>query len=212
MAPGLARSWHDRPSNKPLEWTGPHLVSALPPNAPCLPLRGSVRRHNWDMEQPRRSPEHTQDFPGGSKSRVNRAGQRVREGSANAEDLQVIDEWRAAHRAVLNTFKVNLIQRGRGKGIIFAQRHKRKRTIFNKLARFPSMNLSRMDDVAGCRLIFQSINELYSFRDQFHKARFKHKRRNADDKDKYDYIKNPKESGYGDFQERCHSLAAFQAA
>jgi hypothetical protein len=53
-----------------------------------------------------------------------------------------------------------------------------------------------MDDVAGCRLIFQSINELYSFRDQFHKARFKHKRRNADDKDKYDYIKNPKESGY----------------
>ena len=156
----------------------------------------SVKRHNWDMEQPRRSPEHTQDFPGGSKSRVNRAGQRVREFTANAEDLQVIDEWRAAHRAVLNTFKVNLIQRGRGKGIIFAQRHKRKRTIFNKLARFPSMNLSRMDDVAGCRLIFKSIKELYSFRDQFHKARFKHKRRNADDKDKYDYIKNPKESGY----------------
>lgn len=58
------------------------------------------------------------------------------------------------------------------------------------------MNLARMDDVAGCRLIFRSIKELYSFRDHFHKARFKHKRRNADDKDKYDYIKYPKESGY----------------
>lgn len=148
------------------------------------------------MENPSQSSDQEQAFPGGSKSRVNRAGQRVREGIANAEDLQVIDEWRAAHRAVLNTFKVNLIQRGRGKGIIFAQRHKRKRTIFHKLTRFPRMNLSRMDDVAGCRLIFRGIEELYSFRDHFHKARFKHKRRNADDKDKYDYIKNPKDSGY----------------
>lgn len=148
------------------------------------------------MQHASQSPEPEQVFPGGSKSRVNRAGQRVREGTANAEDLQVIDEWRAAHRAVLNTFKVNLIQRGRGKGIIFAQRHKRKRTIFNKLSRFPRMNLSRMDDVAGCRLIFRSIEELYSFREHFHKARFKHKRRNADDKDKYDYIKNSKASGY----------------
>ncbi|MAI41393.1 MAG: (p)ppGpp synthetase [Gammaproteobacteria bacterium] len=148
------------------------------------------------MEHPSRSPVSGQAFPGGSKSRVNRAGQRVREGSANTEDLQVIDEWRAAHRAVLNTFKANLRRYGTGKDIIFGQRHKRKRTIFNKLERFPSMNLARMDDVAGCRLIFKSINELYSFREHFHKARFKHKRRNTDNKDKYDYIKYPKESGY----------------
>ena len=40
------------------------------------------------------------------------------------------------------------------------------------------MNLARMDDVSGCRLIFGSINELYSFREHFHKARYKHKRRN----------------------------------
>jgi hypothetical protein len=31
-------------SNKPLEWTGHHHLSATPPQAPCLPLRGSVRR------------------------------------------------------------------------------------------------------------------------------------------------------------------------
>lgn len=53
-----------------------------------------------------------------------------------------------------------------------------------------------MDDVAGCRLIFRSVDELYAFREQFHKARFKHKRRNSEDKNKYDYIKNPKETGY----------------
>ena len=31
-------------ANKPLEWTGHHQLSASPPQAPCLPLRGSVIR------------------------------------------------------------------------------------------------------------------------------------------------------------------------
>jgi putative GTP pyrophosphokinase len=53
-----------------------------------------------------------------------------------------------------------------------------------------------MDDVAGCRLIFKSLNDLYEFRASFHRARFNHKRRNADDIDKYDYIKSPKDTGY----------------
>ncbi len=60
--------------------------------------------------------------------------------------------------------------------------------------RLPKMELARMDDVAGCRLIFRSIEELYQFRDDFHKARFKHKRKN--ETDKYDYIKRPKLTGY----------------
>jgi putative GTP pyrophosphokinase len=56
------------------------------------------------------------------------------------------------------------------------------------------MELSRMDDIAGCRLIFHSIEDLNNFRDAFHKARFKHNRKN--DKHKYDYIKTPKTTGY----------------
>jgi ppGpp synthetase/RelA/SpoT-type nucleotidyltranferase len=135
-------------------------------------------------------------FPGGSKTRVNRAGDRVRTGVASAEDLEVIEEWRAAHRAVLNTFQAILRIRAKGAGVKVAQRHKRKRTIFDKLERLPSMSLSRMDDVAGCRLIFKRPKDLYAFRDKFHRARFNHKRRNADDPNKYDYIKNPKETGY----------------
>ena len=135
-------------------------------------------------------------FPGGSKTRVNRAGERIRNGTATADDLHVIDEWRAAHRAVLNTFKANLIHRARSRGVIFAQRHKRKRTIFDKLNRFQGMSLSRMDDVAGCRLIFKTLGDLQAFRASFHKARFNHKRKNADDPDKYDYIKLPKNTGY----------------
>jgi ppGpp synthetase/RelA/SpoT-type nucleotidyltranferase len=133
-------------------------------------------------------------FPGGSKGRVNRAGDAVRAGTATAEELVTIDEWRAAHRAVLNTFQAILRARTRGEPIIVAQRHKRRRTIFDKLTRLEKMQLARMDDVAGCRLIFESIDALYAFREHFHRAKFKHERRNP--LDKYDYIKAPKATGY----------------
>jgi ppGpp synthetase/RelA/SpoT-type nucleotidyltranferase len=128
-------------------------------------------------------------YPGGSKSRVRRAGEHVRQGNATSDDLAVIDLWRAAHRPVLNTFQAILRNRTRGNNVIVAQRHKRKRTIFDKLRRLPKMELHRMDDVAGCRLIFDSIEELRAFRAQFHKAKFNHRRRNKDDK--YDYIAHP---------------------
>lgn len=136
----------------------------------------------------------TQSFPGGSKSRVNRAGENVRNGNASADDLHVVDEWRAAHRSVLNTFQAILRNRTRHTNITVAQRHKRKRTIFDKLFRIPGMQLARMDDVAGCRLIFKNVKDLNSFRNEFLRAHFRHKRRN--DLEKYDYIKSPKETGY----------------
>ena len=51
-----------------------------------------------------------------------------------------------------------------------------------------------MDDVAGCRLIFRKLEDLYVFRKEFLRARFNHQRRN--ELDKYDYIKSPKDTGY----------------
>jgi len=133
-------------------------------------------------------------FPGGSKSRVGRAGVNVRQGTATADDLEVIEQWRAAHRGVLNTFQAILRTRTKYSNVTVAQRHKRKKTIFDKLNRLPGMQLARMDDVAGCRLIFRSIKELNKFRTDFHRARFNHKRRN--DPNKYDYIASPKHTGY----------------
>ena len=133
-------------------------------------------------------------FPGGSRSRVNRAGIAIRGGNPAEADLVVLDEWRAAHRAVLNTFQAILRTRTRGSRIAVAQRHKRKSTIVGKLQRYPSMQLSRMDDVAGCRLIFKTLGDLYDFREEFHEARFHHERKN--EIDKYDYIKRPKTTGY----------------
>lgn len=133
-------------------------------------------------------------YPGGSKKRVTRAGDAIRSGNQTPEDLAVIEEWRAAHRGVLNTFQAILRFRTKGRRISVAQRHKRRNTIFNKLYRLPGMQLARMDDVAGCRLIFRNIKELEEFRGDFHRARFKHKIRH--EPDKYNYIKNPKHTGY----------------
>ena len=135
-----------------------------------------------------------ENFPGGSKSRVNRAGSAVRDRTDELEDLLVIEEWRAAHRAVLNTFQAILRNRTRDTKITVAQRHKRRSTIFDKLLRFPDMQLARMDDVAGCRLIFKDIDTLNRFRADFHRARFHHKKKNVSDK--YNYIEHPKNTGY----------------
>ena len=134
------------------------------------------------------------NFPGGSRQRVSTAGNRVREGTATEEDLAVIDTWREAHRHVINSFQAILRKRTRDTNIVVAQRHKRKRTIFDKLDRYKKMQLGRMDDVAGCRLIFKTVGGLSLFRDAIHDSRFNHTIKNHPDK--YDYIAHPKESGY----------------
>lgn len=146
------------------------------------------------INQKGRPMDSEKTYPGGSKKRVTRAGDAIRSNTATTDDMDVIYEWRAAHRSVLNTFQAILRNRTKGKNITVAQRHKRQNTIFNKLRRFPSMQLARMDDVAGCRLIFRTINELEIFRTDFHKARFNHKLRN--NIDKYNYINSPKPTGY----------------
>lgn len=135
-------------------------------------------------------------YPGGSKSRVSLAGDRLRDGTYTADDLTSIEKWRSAHSVILNNFQVILRARTKGRGVSKAQRLKRQRTIIDKLSRFPKMQLARMDDIAGCRLIFTSIEQLEKFRSEIHNARFNHKLRNANNLDKYNYIRSPKASGY----------------
>jgi hypothetical protein len=102
--------------------------------------------------------------PWGSKERLNRAGDAIRKGAILLEDAGYLDAWRASHRHVLNTFRAILRNRTRGKGIVVAQRLKRRITIVDKLNREPRMQLARMDDVAGCRMIFADLSSLKEFR------------------------------------------------
>ena len=127
---------------------------------------------------------------------MNRAGDNFRRGKETEEDVRTLEEWRKAHRHVLDAFRKLLGRRTEGTEVVVAQRHKRRSTIVDKLRRRKVRKLAEMNDVAGCRLIFESIDDLYEFRGKFRNARLKHKLKN-EDADKYDYIKFPKpETGY----------------
>lgn len=135
------------------------------------------------------------DSPKYSKGRVDRAGQRIGTNEEDPEDLIVLENWRASHANILNTFKTILYNRAKHFDVQIAQRLKRRPTILDKLQREPGMRLSRMHDIAGCRVIFSTLADLYAFRELMHSARFEHKRRAADD-DRWNYLERPKNSGY----------------
>jgi putative GTP pyrophosphokinase len=134
--------------------------------------------------------------PWGTKGRLNNVGKKIRlNQELLPEENEAFDSWRGAHSYVLNTFKPLLWSRVRNKDIVVAQRLKRRSTIFDKLHREPKMELARMDDIAGCRLIFKNPSALDKFRAEFHKGKFNHKLRH-EDPEKYNYIDRPKPSGY----------------
>lgn len=134
--------------------------------------------------------------PRHSKIRVNKAGRAIGLGDATLEDIQVVENWRASHAYILNTFQATLRNRTRESTAVVGTRLKRRPTIENKLRRYPDMQLARMHDIAGCRIIFDTIEELLEFRSNLHGARFNHKRRGADNEERWNYLVNPKPDGY----------------
>ena len=73
-----------------------------------------------------------------------------------------------------------------------AQRLKRMPTIIDKLGREPGMDLARMHDIGGCRAILPDEATIYRV---VRRIRSQPKERWAIVRE-YDYIKNPKPSGY----------------
>lgn len=131
-----------------------------------------------------------------SKSALNKAGKNVRLNQETIDDIKVIENWRASHNHILNSWQSNLRNRITNKNTFFAQRLKRRITIFDKLKRQPTMALANMHDIAGCRLIFPNLKELNKYRKNLHtKYRFKHKLFKKEE-DQYNYIQSPAYSGY----------------
>ena len=130
-----------------------------------------------------------------SKGAINRAGEALRKRSLTPDQHIALESWRMAHRTVIHTFEALLRARAaKNQDVQVAQRLKRRTTIVDKLDRYPGMQLARMDDVAGCRLIFPNIEALREFRGRLHHAKFRHALKN--DKAKYDYIETPTDRGY----------------
>jgi putative GTP pyrophosphokinase len=158
-------------------------------------LRETGSEENGILSQLELLKEGKNAPPWGSKGLINRAGEAFRaQRQPTPDELHAFEAWRAGHKSVLNTFQALLRSRAKGLGIQVAQRLKRRTTIIDKLFRQPGMQLARMDDVAGCRLIFRDLSSLEKFRTKILKAGFKHRVKNT--VDKYDYIKKPKLSGY----------------
>ncbi len=72
----------------------------------------------------------------------------------------VVENWRTSHALPLNVFQAVL--RSRAKRIeldvLIAQRLKRFSSLMNKLVREPTMKLSQMQDLGGCRAILSSVD------------------------------------------------------
>ncbi len=144
--------------------------------------------------------------PPASKKAVKRAGKNIAINDFGADDIDLVDSWRSSHGYVINTFQSWLKGHFQKKDIHieFAQRLKRKRTVIDKIKRVKEdgtplvKDITSMHDLAGCRMIFNSTNDLYSFREYLHSTNVM---RNVDhelkhEPDKFDYIKKPKFSGY----------------
>lgn len=109
------------------------------------------------------------------------------------DSLWTINNWRASHSFPLNTFQMGLRRRGRriDSDIIVAQRIKRLSSIELKLKIRPTMKLTQMQDIGGCRAILSDVRHVRSLVESFRHSEIKHKLLTEDD-----YISNPRESGY----------------
>lgn len=139
----------------------------------------------------------TPDF---SRSDVSRAGRTFIDPSASAAEKAIaratIDNWRSAHGFPLNTVQMTLRKRAReiDTDAIIAQRTKRLPSIRTKLTRFSDMQLARMHDIAGCRAIVSSVEQVKDLDDRY----LSNKRSRAVKiARRDDYIwEKPKEDGY----------------
>lgn len=135
----------------------------------------------------------TWEMPKYSKSEINKAGKTIADKTSTKKErqdaLKVLNNWRSSHAYPLQVIASNL--RSKNPDSIVVQRLKRLDSITGKIERFPKMDLYRMQDLGGCRVIVDSIDEVYSAMNQYKSSRIRHIL-----KREYDYIQNPKESGY----------------
>ena len=136
-----------------------------------------------------------------SRKQATAAGKMLKElsGQQNSEEygkqILILDSWRHQHEEPAQIFFKKLV------GIInkypdamATYRLKRKESILKKLYRSNgNFELGAMDDIAGCRVIVNSISEVYEVYNEILNLK---ESKEIDIKKTKDYIKNPEKSGY----------------
>jgi len=138
-----------------------------------------------------------------NKNELNKVGRILKEEDSSEEELaratEILNNWRAVHSYPLHIFQMTLknVSKRCDKNSLVAQRLKRATSIIFKLkrkyeGRNPTMNLSQMQDIAGCRAIVKDVETAKKiYNDYYLKGNLKHKRVG-----KKDYITFPKKDGY----------------
>jgi putative GTP pyrophosphokinase len=113
-----------------------------------------------------------QKVPKMSKSRADRGARRfiefVDHGVSDLDDasasLRAMDDWRETHAYPLSLVTPGLrnwvAQESQGGEAVVAQRLKRMPQIVRKLRRFPTMRLTQMEDIGGCRAVLSTQAEV----------------------------------------------------
>lgn len=137
--------------------------------------------------------------PKESKSQINKAGKILTTGSPFSLEYQraldLANKWRACHAYPINTFQATLrtkLKDCSGQPIV-AQRLKRMPTVIDKLRRFPNMQLTTMQDIAGLRAVLESVKDAKLVANRYlNNKSFPH-----EFVEQYDYISKPRDiDGY----------------
>ncbi|UPG86384.1 RelA/SpoT domain-containing protein [Luteibacter aegosomatis] len=153
-----------------------------------LPARGNKQRTRRD------SSYATLRY---SRAAIDKAGKSLALLTSSEEEvsraLDVLANWRSSHAFPLNSMTMDLkqkVKRVNPQGLV-AQRLKRAKSIVGKLLFKPSMRLTQMQDIGGCRAIVGSLEDVYKLKELYLQSRSLHEIISQDD-----YIAHPKTSGY----------------
>lgn len=107
------------------------------------------------------------------------------------EAIAIVSDYRETFSSPLNSVTMGVRSRVKTAGAeqVVSQRLKRIPTILDKLGRHPHMKLTRMHDIGGCRAILPDIATIYRVVERIGTRALKVR-------SIYDYIENPKETGY----------------
>lgn len=132
-----------------------------------------------------------------SKNNVKKAGDILKNVSSTSDKdwaIEVLGNWRAIHSYPINTFQATLRDKLKiiDESSLVAQRLKRSPSIISKLKRFPSMQLSRMQDIGGLRAVLSTLDHVEQLQKSYKiSTRFPHELVNEKN-----YILEPKDTGY----------------
>lgn len=107
--------------------------------------------------------------------------------------VDVLTNWRSIHGYPINTFQATLrekLYKIDGDALV-AQRLKRAPSIISKLRRFDSMQMHRMNDIAGLRAVVKDISAVRALEHSYLSGRLTHELSGSKD-----YIAMPKDTGY----------------